>query len=94
MKINMNLWKKYITQLQIVQFFFIGLHFMQLFWQDCDYPLWTSFIMVPQNLFMIILFGDFYYKTYVKKKTEIKTIPKAIAKEIFTEISNKKPKIL
>lgn len=24
--------------------------------------------MVPQNLFMLALFGDFYYKTYVKER--------------------------
>lgn len=24
--------------------------------------------MVPQNLFMLTLFGDFYYKTYIQKK--------------------------
>lgn len=24
--------------------------------------------MVPQNLFMLALFGDFYYKTYIQEK--------------------------
>lgn len=26
--------------------------------------------MVPQNLFMLALFGDFYYKTYVQKSNK------------------------
>lgn len=34
---------------------------------DCGYPKWPVAIMIPQNLFMMALFGDFYYKTYVKK---------------------------
>lgn len=68
---------------------------MQLFWvEDCDFPLWTAYVMVPQIFFIVILFGEFYYKTYIKKKTEIKTMPtKIMTKEIITEISNNKPKI-
>jgi len=31
--------------------------------------------MVPQNFFMIILFGEFYYKTYIKKRSAIKIVP-------------------
>jgi len=72
MKIDTNSWKKYITQLQIVQFFIILLHYMQLFWEDCGYPKWPAYVMVPQYLFMMILFGDFYYKTYVKKQQKSK----------------------
>lgn len=34
----------------------------------CNYPVWTMIVFVPQNLFMLILFGDFYYKAYIKKK--------------------------
>lgn len=67
-KISRPWWKKYITQLQLVQFFLILVHFSQLIWRkDCGYPLWPAAIFIPQNLFMIVLFGDFYYKTYIKK---------------------------
>lgn len=69
MKINTNSWKKYVTQLQMIQFFLIILHDVQLAWvEDCGFPLWVAYLMIPQNLFMMVLFGDFYYKTYIKKR--------------------------
>ncbi|XP_003691261.2 elongation of very long chain fatty acids protein-like [Apis florea] len=61
-------WKKYVTQLQLTQFFVILVHFVLLAWgEDCGFPKWTAAVMIPQNLFMIVLFADFYYKTYIKK---------------------------
>lgn len=73
MKIDTSSWKKYITQLQLVQFFLIILHYGQLAWvKDCGFPLWPAYIMIPQNFFMIILFGDFYYKMYIKKQPAIR----------------------
>lgn len=70
MKVNTSKWKKHITQLQLVQFFLIMLHYTQLAWvEDCGFPVWTAAVMVPQNFFMIVLFGEFYYDTYIKKKS-------------------------
>lgn len=68
MKINVSYWKKYLTQIQLIQFFLIVIHDLQLFVIDCDYPLWPLFLNIPQNIFFIILFGDFYYKSYILKK--------------------------
>ena len=92
MKIDTSSWKKYITQLQLVQFFLIIIHYSQLAWEDCGFPFWPAYIMVPQNFFMIILFGDFYYKTYIKKQT-IKVVPKKTEKNgISVEVSKEKSK--
>lgn len=72
MNINTNFWKKYITQLQMIQFFLIILHYAQLAWvEDCGFPLWVAYLMIPQNFFMMTLFADFYYKTYIKKRPAI-----------------------
>ncbi|XP_063839360.1 very long chain fatty acid elongase 4-like [Ostrinia nubilalis] len=61
-------WKKYITQLQIVQFFWCVVHMgLIVFKPDCAYPRWIAAVFLPQNLFMLILFIDFYIKTYIKK---------------------------
>lgn len=43
--------------------------------------------MIPQNLFMLALFGDFYYKSYVQKKTK-KREPVAIT-PVENETSDK-----
>lgn len=43
-----------------------------LFQSDCGFPKFPVAIMVPQNLFMLALFGDFYYKTYVKERKSAK----------------------
>lgn len=62
-------WKKYVTQLQLAQFCLILLHFILLLCSvDCGFPKWTAVLMIPQNLFMLILFADFYYKAYMKKR--------------------------
>lgn len=39
-----------------------------LFQKDCGFPKFPVAIMVPQNLFMLALFGDFYYKAYVQER--------------------------
>ena len=68
-KLSRPWWKKYITQLQIIQFLLILLHFAQLIWvEDCGFPRWPAAFLIPQNVFMLVLFCDFYYKTYIKKK--------------------------
>lgn len=39
-----------------------------LFQSDCGFPKFPVAIMVPQNLFMLALFGDFYYRAYVQEQ--------------------------
>lgn len=53
-----------------------------VFKTDCEFPRWTAAVFLPQNLFMLVLFLDFYIKTYVKK-------PKAVASKEDTSSSNK-----
>lgn len=88
MKINTNSWKRHITHLQLTQFFLILFHTIQLFLtKNCDYPIFIAYILVPQNLFMIILFGEFYYKTYIKEKSVVST--KTKLNDISTEQNGK-----
>ncbi|CAH1375201.1 unnamed protein product [Tenebrio molitor] len=62
-------WKKHITQLQLLQFvFFFFIYGQLLFKPDCKYPKIASYMIVPQSVFMMTMFGDFYWKTYVKPK--------------------------
>lgn len=69
LRISKPWWKKHVTQLQITQFCLILIQFILLACaEECGFPKWTAAAMIPQNLFMIVLFGDFYYKTYIKKR--------------------------
>nr|QTF98736.1 fatty acid elongase 1 [Blattella germanica] len=61
-------WKKYITQLQMVQFFLVTIHsLIAIFTKDCGYPKFICGLMVFQYTFMFFLFLDFYMKAYGKK---------------------------
>ncbi|XP_076278021.1 very long chain fatty acid elongase 7 [Lasioglossum baleicum] len=87
-RIRTNWWKKYITQLQLFQFFLILMHYVVLVWaEDCGFPKWTSAVLIPQNLFMMVLFGDFYYKTYIRKPQ-----PKVSQNGVSAEATNGKLK--
>ncbi|XP_049823353.1 uncharacterized protein LOC109598764 [Aethina tumida] len=67
-------WKKHITQLQLVQFLFFILYFGRYFFiSGCTYPLFITFLFIPQNFFMLCLFGEFYYRTYIKGSKPAKT---------------------
>ncbi|XP_034834117.1 very long chain fatty acid elongase 7-like [Maniola hyperantus] len=60
-------WKKHVTQVQILQFSILLLHFCVLVAvNECRFPRQPAYILIPQNLFMVILFSDFYYRTYIK----------------------------
>ncbi|XP_025204863.1 elongation of very long chain fatty acids protein 7-like [Melanaphis sacchari] len=62
-------WKKYLTIIQLVQFVITGLHgIITLFEPDCDFPRLIMLFAIPQDIFMFILFWDFYKKAYIKPK--------------------------
>lgn len=51
------------------QFVLISLHFGQVLFQpNCGYPRWIALALLPQNIFMIALFTNFYINAYVKTK--------------------------
>lgn len=42
-----------------------------VFKPDCEYPRWIAAVFLPQNLFMLILFIDFYIKAYIRKPKQL-----------------------
>ncbi|EGC38932.1 hypothetical protein DICPUDRAFT_27790 [Dictyostelium purpureum] len=65
-------WKKYLTQLQLIQFVFNILSSFLAIYMDCDFPNWMHWSMIAYMVSFIILFGAFYKRTYKsepKKKT-------------------------
>ncbi|XP_055705212.1 elongation of very long chain fatty acids protein 7-like [Phlebotomus papatasi] len=61
-------WKKYITQLQIFQFGIIFLHLTAGFFSNCGLPKILVTLLMIQTLFITLMFSDFYYKNYIKKR--------------------------
>jgi hypothetical protein len=61
-------WKKHITQLQLAQFTFLIFYFGIPLLTECDYPKVLLLFALVQAVYMMLLFLDFYYKAYIKKK--------------------------
>lgn len=67
LKLNMVMFNALIFILQI-QFGILVIHFLNpIIFFDCQWPKYISLIGVIQNMFMFILFLDFYIKAYVRK---------------------------
>lgn len=75
-------WKKYITDLQMIQFGMAFMHSAQLLWTDCGYPRWSVCFTLPNAIFFYMLFNDFYKKTYVQKRRLAAAKAKAKAKAL------------
>ncbi|KAK7868142.1 hypothetical protein R5R35_003018 [Gryllus longicercus] len=64
-------WKKYVTQLQLVQHTMVGLHLAQLFVSNpCNFPMLGPMLLMPQIIFLILLFSHFYQRTYCRKAAQ------------------------
>uniref|UniRef100_A0A1B6C8F0 Elongation of very long chain fatty acids protein n=1 Tax=Clastoptera arizonana TaxID=38151 RepID=A0A1B6C8F0_9HEMI len=63
-------WKRHITELQIVQFIVLCVqNFIGLMKPNCEYPFFLLVVYFSQNCLMLYLFTKFYFKTYIKTKT-------------------------
>lgn len=61
-------WKKYITQLQLIQFFLTVFHTMCAVIWPCGFSLrWLCF-QISYMFTLIILFSNFYFQTYKKAR--------------------------
>lgn len=68
---NMCLQYHFFSSDSQIQFGILVIHFMNpIFFFECGWPKTLSIIGVIQNLFMFILFLDFYLKAYVKKSKD------------------------
>ncbi|CAH1772236.1 unnamed protein product [Owenia fusiformis] len=61
-------WKKYMTTLQLTQFFIVVAHTGYNMTIDCNFPQGFNYAVFFYAITLIILFGNFYYKSYVEKK--------------------------
>lgn len=60
-------WKKYLTQLQLVQFVCAMIHSVVNYLQtDCPFPKAHSIGFLSYSFVILLLFADFYVKSYTK----------------------------
>ncbi|RWS12775.1 elongation of very long chain fatty acids protein-like protein [Dinothrombium tinctorium] len=60
-------WKRYITTIQILQFFLIIIHGFSNFLRDCDFPRPFILLNVFHGILFSYLFTSFYRQSYRKK---------------------------
>lgn len=65
-------WKKYITQLQLLQFAACGTYGIVLFMKQTNYPMSWFVMAVGQNPIFFYMFYDFYRKSYERKQKTVK----------------------
>ncbi|KAG4079640.1 hypothetical protein HA402_010420 [Bradysia odoriphaga] len=62
-------WKKFITQFQLLQFVILLIHYSwPLYYGHCCVSQTQCILNVIQAFTMLVLFGNFYIKTYIKKQ--------------------------
>ncbi|XP_030603503.1 very long chain fatty acid elongase 5 [Archocentrus centrarchus] len=60
-------WKKYITQLQLIQFFLTVSHTVLAVIWPCGFPIGWLYFQISYMFTLIILFLNFYIQTYKKR---------------------------
>nr|ANN11902.1 polyunsaturated fatty acid elongase Elovl5 [Siganus guttatus] len=66
-------WKKYITQLQLVQFFLTMFQtYCAVLW-PCGFPIGWLYFQISYMVTLVILFSNFYIQTYKKRSSSRKT---------------------
>lgn len=66
-------WKKYITIIQLVQFFSVVIHLtMSIMNKQCKFPKLFALCTITYVCLLACMFVHFYFKAYVKKQTKTK----------------------
>lgn len=60
-------WKKYLTRIQIFQFFVMLAHTLIPVFAECGYPRVLLMLIIPQVILILGLFVNFYIQSYSKK---------------------------
>jgi len=65
-------WKQYITKLQILQFVVLFAQAVLTMWLNpaCTFPKTLQFVQIAISTSMMVMFGNFYYQTYLKAKSK------------------------
>ncbi|KAL4235653.1 hypothetical protein ACF0H5_004048 [Mactra antiquata] len=61
-------WKRYLTTMQLMQFFAFVVHTGYNLLIDCDFPRGYNIAVFLYAISLIVLFGNFFSRTYIDKK--------------------------
>ncbi|KAK0068481.1 elongation of very long chain fatty acids protein 4-like isoform X1 [Biomphalaria pfeifferi] len=75
-------WKRYLTRLQLLQFFVGLLYASQSIYQECDYPLWMEWAGIIYGISIVALFINFYVQAYIKPSSSSRQGMKSLPKKI------------
>ena len=65
-------WKKYLTQMQMIQFAIIFVHSAQWLFRPCGHPMILTYILCANSFFLFALFANFYIQTYKRESRDDK----------------------
>ncbi|XP_018608835.2 ELOVL fatty acid elongase 8a [Scleropages formosus] len=63
-------WKRYLTSLQLIQFFILTIHTGYNYFAECDFPDSMNAVVLAYSISLIFLFSNFYYQNYLGKKSK------------------------
>ncbi|XP_036409827.1 ELOVL fatty acid elongase 8a [Megalops cyprinoides] len=63
-------WKRYLTSLQLLQFFILTIHTAYNLFTECDFPDSMNAVVFAYCLSLIVLFANFYYQSYLTQKAK------------------------
>ncbi|XP_056319808.1 ELOVL fatty acid elongase 8b [Danio aesculapii] len=63
-------WKRYLTSLQLVQFILLTVHTGYNLFTECEFPDSMNAVVFAYCVSLIILFSNFYYQSYIKRKSK------------------------
>ncbi|RZC38882.1 elongation of very long chain fatty acids protein -like, partial [Asbolus verrucosus] len=79
-------WKKYITNLQMIQFCIAFIHNSQVLFYDCGFPKWVVLFTLPNAIFFYYLFDNFYNHAYkTEKRKEIQKDEICVSDKLLIE---------
>ncbi|KAL3841944.1 hypothetical protein ACJMK2_020021 [Sinanodonta woodiana] len=71
-------WKRYLTMLQLTQFFIGMVYGIQTLYFDCDYPKWMQWAGLVYGITIITLFMNFYIQAYIRPVQKLSKKPEKI----------------
>lgn len=80
-------WKRYLTIIQLIQFTIAMTASAVALYYQCDFPLWMHYLLIVYMMTFLVLFGNFYIKSYLEKGRSAKKLQNS--QRALKESSNK-----